>query len=427
MRRLLFRLFLINFATFVITVAAILILRMAGDVRATPVGQAQQAVALMLDLDRPIDEVEARLERLRERFGGGGASLYDRDGRLLGSSHDPPLPFDPAPSDRLPAFDTVDAQGQITGRVVFSPPERLMLTHASIILGLGVTIAGVLALLFAFLATRRLVDPITRMIAASRTIARGEFGHTLGLERRDELGELASAFDHMSRQLSTLQTAQRELLASVSHEFRTPLARMRLVHELLREGDPDQVRDLLPELATDLDELERLVNRVLETARLESEAVGPRELIRPSVLVERTAARFRATHPERELVIELDDEATLGEIEIDTPSLLRALENLLENAYRYAAGDRPIRVGARSEGRRIGIFVADEGPGIAPELRELVFAPFVRGEKSRNKHTGGVGLGLTIVRRIVEAQAGEVELVSELGKGSRFTVWFDRK
>jgi signal transduction histidine kinase len=350
--------------------------------------------------------------------------VYSSDAHLLASSADPPLPFDhEADARSLSSFATVDDEGRATGRIIFAPPKQLILNEASVVLGLGIAIGGVLALLFAYLATRRIVDPITRLIDASKDIARGEFGQTLALDRRDELGALSSAFDHMSRQLAGLQRAQRELLASVSHEFRTPLARMRLVHELLRD-DPEQARELLPELATDTDELERLVNRVLETVRSEAEALGPRTKLTVSSLLERAATRFATLHPEHDL--RLEPTTTPAQVDVDVGALLRALDNLLDNACRYAPDACPIELGVRCEDQRVGIYVADQGPGIAVELHELIFAPFVRGEGSRSRHTGGVGLGLTIVRRIAEAHGGSVELRSELGRGSEFTLWLAR-
>jgi signal transduction histidine kinase len=423
MRRLLHRLFLVNFATLIIAACTIVFARISVDFYSSPLGYSQRAVALSIDAEQP-ERLERRLAILSAEF-GGKASVYSPNGELIASSSDPPLPFDFRSDDRsLSGFASVDLDGHANGLVVFARPKQLLVNEASYVLLLGIVIGGGLALLFAFLATRRIVDPISRLIAASRDIARGEFGKTLALARRDELGQLSDAFDHMSRQLASLQRAQRELLASVSHEFRTPLARIRLVQELIHDN-PQQARELLPELTCDVDELERLVNRVLEAARSEAEAVGPRTPIPIAGLLERAGGRFTTVHPERELVIERD--RALGEVEVpvDLGAMLRALDNLLENACRYAPSG-PIRLGAKRAGERVGLYVADQGPGIAVEQRELIFAPFVRGEGSRSRHTGGVGLGLTIVRKIAEGHGGSVELESEPGRGSSFTIWLPR-
>lgn len=293
---------------------------------------------------------------------------------------------------------------------------------------LALVIAGVVGLALAFVITRRLVEPLTRLTLASREIGRGRFDVQVDVARADEVGELGRAFDEMARRLALLQRSQRELLASVSHEFRTPLARMRIVHAMLQEGD--DVRELLPELAGDLDELERLVAGVLAAAKLDlalspdaatNHELGPREPIGARELIERVASRFRLAHPERELDVALPSDAA-GTLDVDLPALLRACDNLLDNALRHGPRDRPIRLIGRVDANMLAIDVIDEGPGIPAELHELVFAPFFRADPSRSRETGGLGLGLAIVSRIAEAHAGSVALASSPGRGARFTL-----
>jgi signal transduction histidine kinase len=429
MRRLLYRLFLVNLASFLITLIAVVAVRTFANPDTTPLGRAQLAVSLAADIEVPPEQLRARLERMQIEF-GGRTSVYALDGTLLATNVEPPLPFDvehngPALA-RRPTFDHA---GRQTGWLVFGPLPGMVVGEITRVMLLALVIAGIVALAIAFAITRRLVEPLARLTAASRAIGQGRFDVQVDVARADELGELGRAFDEMARRLALLQRSQRELLASVSHEFRTPLARMRIVHAMLHEGD--DVRELLPELAGDLDELERLVAGVLASAKLDlaldpgsaasSHELGPRERIGARELVERVAARFRLAHPERELAVELPS-SVRGSLDVDLPALLRACDNLLDNALRHGPPDRPIRLVARREQQRLALDVIDEGPGIAADLHELVFAPFFRADPSRSRETGGLGLGLAIVRRIAEAHGGHVSLASRPGSGARFTL-----
>ncbi len=433
MRRLLYRLFLVNLATFLITLIAVVAVRTLADPDTTPLGRAQLAVSLTADIEVAPERLRARLERMQSEF-GGRTSVYALDGTLLATNVEPPLPFEVAHNGpALARRPTFDHAGRQTGWLVFGPLPGMVVGEITRVMLLALVIAGLVGLAIAFVLTRRLVEPLTRLTLASREIGRGRFDVQVDVARRDEVGELGRAFDEMARRLALLQRSQRELLASVSHEFRTPLARMRIVHAMLQEGD--DVRELLPELAGDLDELERLVAGVLASAKLDlsldprtgasSHELGPRERIAARELVERVAARFRLAHPERELAVELpraDDRLADAQLDVDLPALLRACDNLLDNALRHGPADRPIRLVARGEAGMLALDVIDEGPGIPADLHELVFAPFFRADPSRSRETGGLGLGLTLVRRIAEAHAGRVSLASSPGRGATFTL-----
>ncbi|NUP04987.1 MAG: HAMP domain-containing histidine kinase [Polyangiaceae bacterium] len=305
------------------------------------------------------------------------------------------------------------------GKPPQSPPSL-----APRIVPLVLLVVGVSSLLLAW----SLVRPLQRMSAAARAFGAGDMTARVNIRSKDELGEVARAFDEMAARVTTLLRAERELLANVSHELRTPLARIRVALDLAVEGDAAVAREALTDIAGDLDELERLLSDVLTAARLdldETRASGLPPLRREDVdtqqLVENAAQRFRTAHPERILDIEID--GPLPPIHGDPVLLRRLLENLIVNAHKYTEkSDAPVTVKAASETGSIVIDVVDRGIGISKEDLPLVFRPFFRADRSRTRATGGLGLGLALAKRIAEAHGGTIEMESELGRGTRARV-----
>ncbi len=286
--------------------------------------------------------------------------------------------------------------------------------------------------LSSLLLGRTLSHPLRLMSATARAFGDGNFDARVSLARGDELGEVAHAFDEMAERVADLLRAERELMANISHELRTPLARIRVAIDLAAEGDSHVARQSLKDIADDLAELERLIGDVLTVARLDprSRSVASaipalhRQRVSVNELVERAAARFRTAHPARSLLVD----SAFGEVAVvgDPVLLRRVLDNLLENANAYT--ERPdatvdLRVEARE---RVAIHVVDRGAGIAPEDLKSVFNPFFRADRSRTRDTGGLGLGLVVVRRIVEAHGGTIQLESTLGRGTTATVQLPR-
>ena len=173
------------------------------------------------------------------------------------------------------------------------------------------------------------------------------------MRRRDELGQVAEAFDEMAERITHLLRSQKELLANVSHELRTPLSRIRVALDLANEGDATLARESLADIAEDLNELERLVQDVLTAARLDLAtgqtpgATPPLRLerVEAQTLVDKAAARFRSARPEHRLEVHVD--GTLPVLEADPVLLRRALDNLLDNAGKYSEPHTTVRLHAR--------------------------------------------------------------------------------
>ena len=280
------------------------------------------------------------------------------------------------------------------------------------------------------LLARSLVIPLSQVTEAAKSFGAGELNTRVKLERNDEIGEVAKAFDDMAERVTLLLASERELLANVSHELRTPLARIRVALDLAIEGDAEMARSSAADIAEDLDELETLISDVLVASRLDLAARGltqgippiKRDPIEPAELLNHCAARFKRGLVARELQLQV--QAELPPILGDRGLLRRAIENLLENANKYSEPSAPITLSAREHEGFVVIEVADEGVGIGPEDLKHVFRPFFRVDRSRTKATGGHGLGLALVKRIIESHGGTIELTSEIGKGTQAQLKF---
>jgi two-component system, OmpR family, sensor kinase len=242
---------------------------------------------------------------------------------------------------------------------------------------------------------------------------------------------LARAHEEREQRVTQLLRAQQELLANVSHELRTPLARIRVALDILDLDAKDDTAPELQRLAADIKELEQLVSSIMMTARLNLEAgQGPaslplrRERTAARPVLEAAVARFRERNPKRQLEVGLDE--PLPDIDADQVLLRRVIDNLLDNGRKYSEADTVLTLrarGERGEPERLVVEVEDWGIGIAPADLEKISRPFFRTDQSRARATGGVGLGLTLSKRIVEAHGGGIEIESERGRGTRVRFW----
>jgi len=216
---------------------------------------------------------------------------------------------------------------------------------------------------------------------------------------------------------ASLVRVQNDFVSSVSHELRTPLTSIRLLIESLRTGrletgDREQVLTLL---ARETDRLDALVERVLELSRLQSSHVYRRESIDVASLVDESIAAFDALTLTRPTPIARVLEPGLT-VTGDRPTLVRALVNLLTNAWKYTGDDKRIELEARSAGRWIELIVRDNGPGIDRDEQRAIFDQFLRGRAAHEGGAAGVGLGLSFVRAIVRGHRGKIDVASAPGR-----------
>ena len=286
---------------------------------------------------------------------------------------------------------------------------------------------AVLALLSIPLA-RSITAPLEKLGGQARAFGEGDLSARSGLRSKDEIGDLARAFDDMAERVISLRRSEKELLANVSHELRTPLARIRMALELVREGDTKRAAGYLTDIEEDLVEVENLLNDITTTARLDlsrgtgGDPLPPLRLQRLSAqeLVRAAGARFEKRLPGRKLVCKVTNDAPA--IDADPMLLRRVLDNLLDNAAKFSDPETSIELEAVRGDDALTLAVQDRGIGIEASELGRIFEPFYRTDRSRARSTGGVGLGLALARRIASAHAGSITVESQPEQGSRFLV-----
>jgi two-component system OmpR family sensor kinase len=429
--RLVLRLYLVMVLAIASVVAVILFGRSRREPAPPPRSVSRYVVETITRHRDDPEKMRAEIERARQ-LTAFEIALYDAGGTLLGSTSatpPPPVPLAQLPplaqrSEAIPGGDLVirlDESGEHAVVSFNRPPSRGSDFRADILMVL--VSLGIASLVLG----RMIAGPLGRIARAARAFGRGDLEARSGLRRRDELGELSQAFDEMADRLKHLLTSQRELVAAVSHELRTPLSRIKVALDLAAEGDADEARASLRDIAGDLAELEELVNDVLAMARLDAHAGGAAPIVRLrtqpvelAALARKAVARFTAGHPERKVELQAGEGVPV-EIDADPNLLRRVLENLLENAHKYSPAEGAIRIELQARDDAAVFTVSDRGHGIAPADLAFVFEPFFRGDRSRTRGTGGVGLGLALAKRVVDAHGGHIQIASQLDVGTTVT------
>jgi two-component system sensor histidine kinase CpxA len=272
--------------------------------------------------------------------------------------------------------------------------------------------AAAISALVSFFLARSLTSPLRKMRDASRKIAEGDLNARVGQlkpPRRDEIGELATDFDRMATHLQSMQLANRRLLQDVSHELRSPLARLNVALEIARKKGAGAVTSELDRIQIESERLEALVNDVLGLLR-ESSETSPRgeEEVDIARLLDNLAETVNYEAPEGSPGVDwpgAEPFPYLGDREL----LWRAIENLLRNGLRHTDASRGIQLRlASGESGEVLISVRDFGTGVPDFELEKIFEPFYRVQESRDRNTGGHGLGLSIAAAAIRRHGGRI-------------------
>jgi len=283
--------------------------------------------------------------------------------------------------------------------------------------------AGLAALALGALLVRQMVRPLNALTRAAERIAAGDLAQRVAIPSRDQLGQLAVAFNAMSEKLKQSEQLRRQMVADVAHELRNPIAVLRGDVEALLDGFSSPARETFQAMDAELQRLTRLVNQLHELSLLEA---GEMRLERRSInfpqLLARVADAFRPSAEAKGVSLVTRLQENVLSVNGDTDRLTQVLHNLLSNALRFTPSGGQITVELKRQASDVICSVSDTGPGIAPQDLPWVFERFWRADKSRDRKSGGTGLGLSIAKKLVEAHGGQLGVQSTLGHGATFVI-----
>jgi two-component system sensor histidine kinase CpxA len=372
-----------------------------------------------------------------EKSSGVSATFFDESGKELSGRTPPPevaelieraaesrdIEFNIAGRDTLVARPVVSAKGQryIYVAHIPRPPFQLGLQTQIVRLLVVLVLGGI----FCFWLSRYLTTPLLKLRATTNELAEGNLGARVAnklTKRRDEVGQLGRDFNVMAERLESMVKAQQRLLGDLSHELRSPLARLGVALGLARQRSGAEANGALDRIERESDNLNEMIKQLLELTRLESGTDGrKRTEVDLAALVHDVVedADFEARSVKRSVRIVKSESCTIDGVE----ELLRsAIENVVRNAVRFTPEGTAVEVALQKQNGYVDHFavisVRDRGKGVPEDALEKIFRPFYRAEDARDRQSGGgTGLGLAITERAVRMHGGSVEAVNLNGEG----------
>lgn len=331
--------------------------------------------------------------------------------RLHGASPAPPAePFSPPP----PGPPALRAESDVV--MTLARQEGIFPPLLPILAG------SVVSLVFAALLAWYFARPIRNLREAFEAVASGRLDTRIGLSMEgweDELSDLGEDFDRMACRLQKLMESKRRLLHDISHELRSPLARVQAAVDLMQQ-QPERAPEFVSHLERDAERIDRLVGELLMLERLDSGMAGRMdETVDLYDLLDHIAGDARFEAQSRQCSVDLDASGPAC-VKGSQELLFRALENVVRNAVLHSPSGGHVEITVRWWAGQWVVIVSDEGPGVPEAELETIFEPFTRG-KPNSSYTG-YGLGLAITRRVVEAHGGSVTAANRVGRGLRMTI-----
>ena len=356
--------------------------------------------------------------------------LADSQGRVV----IPLMPRFPAgstaPGDALAQGEAVKVNGKVVGTILspphppgLTPDETAYLQRTDLALLLASSGALLIALILGALLARNLTRPLRALTRAAHQMAGGKLDQEVRVQSRDEIGELAAAFNQMSRAVARANTARRQMTADVAHELRTPLTVIAGYIESMREGVLAPTPERLSVIYQEIEHLQRLVGdlRTLSQADANNLKLN-KELVSPQALLQQIHRAFEHQAVQKGVSLVVSPDAGPPSITVDEDRMAQVLDNLVSNALRFTPAGGRIELAATSQNGQVLLTVHDSGPGISPEDLPFIFDRLYRGDKSRSQETGESGLGLAIAKALVEAHGGRIDVESTPGNGTTFLI-----
>ncbi|MCX5882720.1 MAG: ATP-binding protein [Deltaproteobacteria bacterium] len=268
-----------------------------------------------------------------------------------------------------------------------------------------------------FVLLRLLLKPLSVLISGIIEVGRGNIDYRICVGHRDEFAEIGAAFNQMTGHVREMLVRRERLLVDVSHELRTPLTRIRLALEM-PSSDWETIRD---SIAEDVRELDGMIEELLESSRLDTvHGQLKKERVACNALIESVAGGFEEEN--MRLRFKPRESAGLYWV-VDVARMKILLKNLIENALKHSSGDSdPVEISVAINGNWVDLLVCDHGQGVPESEKERIFEAFYRIDGSRSRETGGVGIGLSLCRKIAAAHEGSIHVEDAPGGGACFVV-----
>ena len=291
---------------------------------------------------------------------------------------------------------------------------------------LSVTILlEVAVIIFSAMFARSFYKRIRRIHKSMQIIRGGDYSHRLTIGGNDELTLLGDEFNALTERLETSESKRHQFVSDASHELKTPLASIKLLSDSILQNDMDMdtVKEFVSDIGNEADRLNRMSTKLLSLSRIESQVDGDCEIVEIAPSIERVVKMLSALAQKNAVTIthELHNNCPILILEDD---LYQIVFNLVENGIKYNRTEGTLHIAVYREEDNAVIRVTDTGVGVPEESIPHLFERFYRVDKARARKTGGSGLGLSIVRNMVERNSGTITVSSTLGEGSAFTVTF---
>lgn len=282
--------------------------------------------------------------------------------------------------------------------------------------------AGGFALLISLGIARRLSRPIQALTGAAQSLRNGDLTQRVKPKGKDEIGQLANAFNHLAESLQRQEQYRKKLTADLAHELRTPLANLQTHTEALIDGLLPTTSENLTSVHEEILRLGRLVGSLEELTRAEAGRLTlNKEKVNLKSFLERTTSRFQPQFLDKGVVLKASLPEHPIDVLLDQDKISQVINNLLSNALKFTPEGGSVEIGVKSQDREVQISVRDTGIGISEEDLPFIFERFFRGGNGENGAKGS-GIGLTIAKELTEAHGGKIEVKSALNHGTEFTL-----
>jgi len=400
------------------------------------------------------DGLAANWEAIQQQYGFGGMgnspggmgpgngghmgmerrSLYglaDASGRVIIAVGDSAPAGNQLSSRAFKAGTPITVNGRTVGVLLttrslpaYNAAETLFLQRTNQALLLGMLGAVVVALLIGLYLARTLTRPLQALTHAAHKIAGGQWEQQVEVNSNDEIGELGSAFNQMSREVARVNQQRRQMTADIAHDLRTPLTVVSGYVESMRDGVLAPTPERLDLIYSEVGRLQRLVSdlRMLSQADAGELRLEP-VLLDPAALLHHTVEVFHHHAEQQGVKLQVAMDEPLPSIKADEARFMQVMDNVVSNALRYTPAGGTVSLGAKAKDGGVEFTVNDTGSGITSDDLPLIFDRFQRGDKSRHTDGNESGLGLAIVKALVEAHGGRVSAESIPGQGTTIRLW----